>query len=110
MKNATLGLIRALTTTNFAFNQITETGTQGGAMLYGYPVIVSAQMPAATTGLKSVALANFSSSTVLVERAGLLISRNPFLYQANDQVGLFSSARMGFSVTTAEGCIYGTQA
>lgn len=110
MKNATLGLIRALTTTNFAFNQITETGTQGGAMLYGYPVIVSAQMAAATTGLKSVALANFSSSTVMVERSGLLISRNPYLYQANEQVGIFSTARFGFSVTTAEGCIYGTQA
>lgn len=110
MKNATLALIRALTTTNFAFNQITEAGSQGQAMLYGWPVLVSAQMAAAATGQKSVALANFSSSTVLVERSGLLISRNPYLYQGNEQTAFFSTARFGFSVTTAEGCIYGTQA
>ena len=110
MKNATLALIRALTTTNFAFNQITETGTQGGAMLYGWPVLVSAQMAAATTGLKSVALVNFASSTVMVERSGLLISRNPYLYEATGQLAYFSTARFGFTVTTAEGVIYGTQA
>ena len=79
-------------------------------MLYGYPVIVTANMPAATTGLKSVALVNFSSSTVLVERSGLVISRNPYLFEANGQTALFSTARLGFSVTTAEGAIYGTQA
>jgi HK97 family phage major capsid protein len=79
-------------------------------MLYGWPVLVSAQMAAAATGQKSVALANFSSSTVLVERSGLLISRNPYLYQGNEQTAFFSTARFGFSVTTAEGCIYGTQA
>ena len=111
MKNATLALIRALTTTNFAFNQVEQAGSnQAGAMLYGYPVIVTANMPAATTGLKSVALVNFASSTVLVERSGLVISRNPYLYEATSQTALFSSARLGFSVTTAEGAIYGTQA
>ena len=111
MKNATLALIRALTTTNFAFNQVEQAGSnQTGAMLYGYPVIVTANMPAATTGLKSVALVNFASSTVLVERSGLVISRNPYLYEATSQTALFSSARLGFSVTTAEGAIYGTQA
>jgi HK97 family phage major capsid protein len=111
MKNATLALIRALTTTNFAFNQVEQAGSsQSGAMLYGYPVIVSAAMPAATTGLKSVSLVNFASSTVLAERSGLVISRNPYLYEEYGQTALFSSARFGFSVTTAEGAIYGTQA
>jgi len=111
MKNATLALIRALTTTNFAFNQVEQAGSsQSGAMLYGYPVIVSAAMPAATTGLKSVSLVNFSSSTVLVERAGLVVSRNPYLYEEYGQTAIFSGARFGFSTTTAEGAIYGTQA
>ena len=111
MKNATLALIRALTTTNFAFNQVEQAGSnQAGAMLYGYPVIVSAAMPAATTGLKSVSLVNFASSTVLVERAGLVVSRNPYLYEEYGQTAIFSTARFGFSVTTAEGAIYGTQA
>ena len=111
MKNATLALIRALTTTNFAFNQVEQAGSsQSGAMLYGYPVIVSAAMPAATTGLKSVSLVNFASSTVLVERAGLVVSRNPYLYEEYGQTAIFSTARFGFSVTTAEGSIYGTQA
>mgnify|MGYP000034194257 CR=1 FL=1 len=111
MKNATLALIRALTTTNFAFNQVEQAGSsQSGAMLYGYPVIVSAAMPAATTGLKSVSLVNFASSTVLVERAGLVVSRNPYLYEEYGQTAIFSTARFGFSVTTAEGAIYGTQA
>ena len=111
MKNATLALIRALTTTNFAFNQVEQAGSsQSGAMLYGYPVIVSAAMPAATTGLKSVSLVNFASSTVLVERAGLVVSRNPYLYEEYGQTAIFSTARFGFSTTTAEGAIYGTQA
>ena len=111
MKNATLALIRALTTTNFAFNQVEQAGSnQAGAMLYGYPVIVSAAMPAATTGLKSVSLVNFASSTVLVERAGLVVSRNPYLYEEYGQTAIFSTARFGFSTTTAEGAIYGTQA
>jgi len=111
MKNATLALIRALTTTNFAFNQVEQAGSsQSGAMLYGYPVIVSAAMPAATTGLKSVSLVNFASSTVLVERAGLVVSRNPYLYEEYGQTAIFSGARFGFSTTTAEGAIYGTQA
>jgi len=111
MKNATLALIRALTTTNFAFNQVEQAGSsQSGAMLYGYPVIVSAAMPAATTGLKSVSLVNFASSTVLVERAGLVVSRNPYLYEEYGQTAIFSNARFGFSTTTAEGSIYGTQA
>ena len=111
MKNATLALIRALTTTNFAFNQVEQAGSsQSGAMLYGYPVIVSAAMPAATTGLKSVSLVNFASSTVLVERSGLVVSRNPYLYEEYGQTAIFSTARFGFSVTTAEGAIYGTQA
>ncbi|WP_461249361.1 phage major capsid protein, partial [Streptococcus uberis] len=111
MKNATLALVRALTTTNFAFNQVEQAGSsQSGAMLYGYPVIVSAAMPAATTGLKSISLVNFASSTVLVERAGLVVSRNPYLYEEYGQTAIFSTARFGFSVTTAEGSIYGTQA
>ena len=111
MKNATLALIRALTTTNFAFNQVEQAGSsQSGAMLYGYPVIVSAAMPAATTGLKSVSLVNFASSTVLVERSGLVVSRNPYLYEEYGQTAIFSTARFGFSTTTAEGAIYGTQA
>ena len=111
MKNATLALIRALTTTNFAFNQVEQAGSsQSGARLYGYPVIVSAAMPAATTGLKSVSLVNFASSTVLVERAGLVVSRNPYLYEEYGQTAIFSGARFGFSTTTAEGAIYGTQA
>jgi len=111
MKNATLALIRALTTTNFAFNQVEQAGSsQSGAMLYGYPVIVSAAMPAATTGLKSVSLVNFASSTVLVERSGLVVSRNPYLYEEYGQTAIFSTARFGFSVTTAEGAIFGTQA
>jgi len=46
----------------------------------------------------------------LVERAGLELSRNPYLYQATGQVGFFAKFRMGGAVLQAGAFQYGTMA
>lgn len=46
----------------------------------------------------------------LVERGGLTVSRNPYLYQANGQVGIFSSFRQSGTVTVEEAWVGGVGA
>ena len=46
----------------------------------------------------------------LVERSGLVVSRNPYLYQANGQVGFFVNARWGGDVLQSEAFQYATNA
>jgi predicted phage gp36 major capsid-like protein len=41
-----------------------------------------------------------------VERSGLTVQRNPWLYQGTGQIGLFSNARMGGAVLQAEALYY----
>jgi len=47
---------------------------------------------------------------VLVERAGMVMSRNPYLFQANGQVALFTTARFGFTGILAEAITFVTMA
>ena len=110
MRNSVLGAIRALASSSiFTFN-LQPQGDQGAQQLYGHKVFVSGEMNAMTTGLKPILLANWGSSSVLVERAGMVMSRNPYLFQANGQVALFTTARFGFSGLLSEAIIYLTMA
>jgi HK97 family phage major capsid protein len=61
------------------------------------------------TGTKVILVGDFSYYT-LAERKQISISRNPYLYQANGQVGFFSNFRFGGAVTQAEAFQYGTMA
>jgi HK97 family phage major capsid protein len=45
----------------------------------------------------------------LAERRGLTISRNPYLYQANGQIGIFCSVRFGGAVLQSEAFKWGIQ-
>ena len=110
MRNSTLGAIRALASSSiFTFN-LQPQGDQGAQMLYGHKVYVSGEMDAMTTGKKPIVLANWSAGTVLVERAGMVMSRNPYLFQANGQVALFTTARFGFTGILAEAITFVTMA
>ncbi len=109
-RNATLGALRALSSSSvFTFN-LQPQGDQGAQQLYGHKVAVSGYMPAATTGLKSLLVANLAAGYILIERAGMVMQRNPYLLQATGQVALFSTMRFGGTTTVAEATQILTQA
>ena len=109
-RNATLGALRALASSSvFTFN-LQPQGDQGAQQLYGHKVAVSGYMEAATTGKKSILVTNLAAGYILIERAGMVMARNPYLLQATGQVALFSTMRFGGTTTVAEATQILTQA
>jgi HK97 family phage major capsid protein len=93
-------------TSNWAFGSadFANVNTQGGpqvGMLYGKPVFVQDDIPVRATGVCSIMVGD-PDYYALVERRGLQISRNPYLYQANGQVGFFNTFRQSGKVLIAE--------
>ena len=109
-RNATLGALRALASSSvFTFN-LQPQGDQTTQTLYGHKVAVSGYMQAATTGLVSLMVTNLAAGYIVVERAGVVMSRNPWLLQATGQVALFTTMRFGGTTTVAEATRLLTQA
>ena len=109
-RNATLGALRALASSSvFTFN-LQPQGDQGAQQLYGHKVAVSGYMQAPTTGLKSLLVTNLAAGYIFIERAGMVMQRNPYLLQATGQVALFSTMRFGATTTVAEATQLLTQA
>ncbi len=109
-RNATLGALRALASSSvFTFN-LQPQGDQAAGSLYGHKVAVSGSMQAATTGNKSLLVTNLAAGYVIVERAGMVMQRNPYLLQATGEVAMFSTMRFGASTTVAEATQILTQA
>ena len=109
-RNATLGALRALASSSvFTFN-LQPQGDQGAQQLYGHKVAVSGYMQAPTTGLKSLLVTNLAAGYIMIERAGMVMQRNPYLLQATGQVALFSTMRFGGTTTVAEATQLLTQA
>lgn len=74
--------------------------------LYGKPVFVQDDIPVRADGVCSVMVGD-PMYYALVERRGLQISRNPYLYQASGQVGFFNTFRQGGAVLVEEAWIGG---
>ena len=109
-RNGTLGALRALASSSvFTFN-LQPQGDQGAQQLYGHKVAVSGYMQAPTTGLKSLLVTNLAAGFIFIERAGMVMQRNPYLLQASGQVALFSTMRFGATTTVAEATQLLTQA
>ena len=109
-RNATLGALRALASSSvFTFN-LQPQGDQGAQQLYGHKVAVSGYMEAATTAKKSLLVTNLAAGYIMIERAGMVMQRNPYLLQATGQVALFSTMRFGGTTTVAEATQLLTQA
>jgi HK97 family phage major capsid protein len=102
MRNSTLGYIRGLTGNWFQF-QPTPQGN--GRDISGYPVIVSDAIGAIATTVKSVVFGNFSYYC-FVENGSIEISRNPYLYQANNETAIFADYRFGGDVIQPEAFAY----
>jgi len=118
MRRATLGYIRGLTSANqFLFNNTPQGSGSGNGdggigsdeVLYNMPVFQTAQMPAMAATAKTILLGDFSQY-VITERQGLTVTRNPWLYQANGQVGIFATKRQGGAPLLAEAFYYLRQA
>lgn len=103
MRNTTLGAIRALTGNFFSF-QATPSGDMFS--LYGKPIAITDKIAALGTTNKPIIFGNMLYYA-FVENLGLEISRNPYLYQANYQTGIFTTVRWGGDVTQAEAFVYG---
>ena len=98
-----LVLVSAVTPTPAGEGNALNPGT-----IHGVPVFVTSAMPAMTAGLKSVLVTN-PDFYGLAEREGMTVQRNPYLYQANGQIGLFAKFRLGGAVLQAEAHYYLTQ-
>lgn len=75
----------------------------------GRPIFNEEGCATIATSAKTLLVGDFRYYT-LAEHTGLVVSRNPWLYQANDQVGFFAKARWGGAVTQAGAFQYATQA
>jgi len=107
MNNATLGVIRGLAGNPFYYVP-TPQGERGGN-LYGAPVFTSSHILSMAAGRDVIVVGNFQYYG-FVERAGMTVSRNPWLYQANNQTGFFVDIRFGGAVLVSEAFQYGTNA
>jgi len=91
MRNATEWYLKGVFGTNYcAFDGF-----------FNQPVYRSDDMQALAAAQKSVAYGNFNLFGV-VEKPGMMVQRNPYLYMANGQVGIFASIFRGYSVLQAE--------
>ena len=108
-RNSTLGAIRGLTGSGpFLFNP-TPMGDAPYGDLYAKRVLLSDQVTAMGTGVKCIMIGNWSFYA-LVERSGLVVSRNPYLRQATGQVSFFVNARWGGDVLQSEAFMYASNA
>ena len=103
MKGATKFYLQGLTGNSFQF-----INTPAGGDFMGYPAYIAPDMDGLTASGKSVVFGDFSMYA-FAERQGVTLSRNPYLYQANGQVGLFVKQRFGGAVLQTLAFKYLTQ-
>jgi HK97 family phage major capsid protein len=104
MKTATEGSIRALQATSSAGAFLFQETPQGGIWtktLLQKPLFHSGSMDGIGSAKYPIVFGDFSMYAI-VQREGMVVSRNPYLYQANGQIGLFAKVRQGGAVLQAE--------
>ena len=85
--------IMASTGNNFLFIP-----TPSGGDILGYPIYIAPDMDAVGKASGKAVLFGDFSMYAFGERQGLTLSRNPYVYQANGQIGLFVKQRFGGAV------------
>lgn len=109
MRGATMGQLQSLTGNPFSFMPTPAANTWEKIFYGGKPYYLSDKVAALATGAKTIMIGNWRFYA-LVERRALTLSRNPYLYQANGQVGLFAGIRFGGVVLQSEAFKWGIQA
>jgi HK97 family phage major capsid protein len=84
--------------------------TPSGGDILGYPIYIAPDMEAVGTGSGKAVLFGDFSMYAFAERQGVTLSRNPYLYQANGQIGLFVKQRFGGAVLQSAALKYLTLA
>jgi len=80
--------------------------TPQGGDFFGYPAYISDDMaPYTTESDKPFLFGNFQMYAV-VEKPGMIVQRNPYLYMATGQVGIFAAIFRGGGVLQAEAFYY----
>jgi len=97
--------VMASTGNNFLFIP-----TPSGGDILGYPIYIAPDMAAVGTANGKAVLFGDFSMYAFGERQGLTLSRNPYVYQANGQIGLFVKQRFGGAVLQSAALKYLTLA
>jgi len=107
MNNITKWYLRGITSSAGAFvYQPTPDGNIGMDQLLGFKVVVDDDVVVYTTAsAKCIVFGNFNYYGV-VEKPGMIIQRNPYLYMATGQVGIFASIFRGGGVLQSEAFYY----
>lgn len=111
MNNKTKWYIRGITSSAGGFlYQQTPDGNMGQDNLLGFKVVVDDDVVTYTTASsKCVVFGNYNYYGV-VEKPGMIIQRNPYLYMATGQIGIFASIFRGGGVLQGEAFYYLTNA
>lgn len=96
VKNGVKWYCLGLTGDSFAF-----LNTHQGPGMFGFPIYVSDDMEAQTTGLKSVVFGNWRYFGV-VETPGMVIQRNPYDRMYKGEVSIYASIRRGYDTLQTE--------
>ena len=89
----------------FAYNS-TPQGNMNAEQLMGYKVVIDDDVVVYTTAsAKCIVFGNFNFYGV-VEKPGMLIQRNPYLYMASGQIGIFANIFRGGGVLQGEAFYY----
>ena len=104
MRNATKWIAKGAQANPFVFMS-----TPNGADFLGYPAYIADDLQLLGTGsaVGSVVFANFNFYGV-AERPGILIQRNPYLYMATGQIGLFANIYRGGAILQGEAVVLNT--
>jgi HK97 family phage major capsid protein len=94
MADATFKLIRKLKDSNGQYLLVPGLREGETDTLLGKPVVISDNMPAATTGLKSVLFGDFSQYRIM-QKPGIYVQRLNELYSANGHIGFRAFIRVG---------------
>ena len=107
MANKTKWYLRGVTSSAGAFVYTpTPDGNIGGDQLLGYKVVIDDDLaPYTTNAAKIVVFGNWNYYGV-VEKPGMIVQRNPYLYMANGQVGIFASIFRGGQTLQKEAFYY----
>ena len=105
MNNATKWYLAGQTGNPFLYAN-TPNGSIAGDSLLGYKLVVDDDVVTYTTASsKCIVFGNMGFYGV-VEKPGMIVQRNPYLYMANGQVGIFASIFRGGGVLQSEAFYY----
>ncbi len=104
MANVTKWYLRGQTGNPFLFNP--TPAANSGDNIFGYNVVINDDLePYTTASAKCIVFGNFNYYGV-VEKPGMIVQRNPYLYMATGQIGIFASIFRGGGVLQSEAFYY----